>query len=196
MQYLNIFIIYLALVSCRQEASKINSKANSTSAAVPVATIVPIDPSTAKLTSVSDPTLGNANQDSTLQVPTITLSGVGKPSSTVDYVMVARCNKTLKLTTVFGVDIDKVPQSDPMRLSQLEYVWINSIFGNKQECKLVGTKIAREQIQDLAAKSGNFYYVLNPCLNKVFLLLLCNLKKNFVKIKLQLLRQALTFLKV
>ena len=59
-----------------------------------------------------------------------------------------------------------IPLDSPSRLEQLKWIWIDGVFSRTNDCKIVGTHIAREKFQDFSAKTGSFFYVINPCIIK------------------------------
>ncbi|NBO37400.1 hypothetical protein EBU99_02325 [bacterium] len=99
---------------------------------------------------------GIANGD----VPVLTLTYQGADSAKV-----FRCSSRYVL--VYGNGIDKLsdlPKSSP------DYAWaakdaFERIGGNSSSCSLIAPATSGATITDFAAKSGSFYYVINPCVS-------------------------------
>lgn len=125
-------------------------------------TVVKYDPSQASIYFVNKtPTLGAADEVSTLQVPNIQLS-----FDKATMAQILRCEADLELKTTTGDELAAIEngQYDFTSIEQARWIW-NSAFGNNK-CKLVGSNIAREKFQDLAAKPGDYYYLVNPCVSQ------------------------------
>lgn len=129
--------------------------------------LLAVDPSSAKVSLDVEPFLSPATENSTLMVPTFSLTGLEK--HTADYVQIARCNTGTQLKTATGIKLEDIAADSSLRLQQLKWIWINNIWGNSSNCKILGgpsSHVARERFKDLSAKTGNFFYVINPCLRK------------------------------
>ena len=81
-----------------------------------------------------------------------------------DHVFLLRCAKSYKLQTLLGTPIDEVDQSKAT-LNELKGAWTLAV-ANSQACKVVASYITTTTFPDIAAPSGTFYYVLNPCISK------------------------------
>ena len=127
--------------------------------------LLPVDPSSASVSLAAEPFLSTATENGTLQVPTFSITGLSTHSA--DYVQIARCNTCTQLKTATGVKIEDIAADSSLRLQQLKWIWINNVWGNNNNCKILGgpsSHIVRERFQDLSAKTGNFFYIINPCL--------------------------------
>lgn len=114
------------------------------------------DPKKAKLTLThSKPKEAPASVGSKLNVPTLELS-----LDKADFVQILRCQGDYKLITSTGQDFESLdPSVDKERF---KWMW-NRAQGDYRSCKSVGLRVPRTTIQDLAAPSGTYYYVINPC---------------------------------
>ncbi len=127
--------------------------------------LTPIPPESAALSLAAEPFLAPASEGGTLRVPTISLTGLEEKRA--DYAQIARCSSKVILKTASGEKLEDIPADSAGRLQKLKWVWVNSIWTNSIDCKIVGgtnSYNARPRFQDLSAKSGNFFYVINPCL--------------------------------
>lgn len=116
-----------------------------------------VDPATVRIDIVSQPTVRAASEGSTLKVPK-----VGITLNQADFVQVLRCRTGYTLRTPMGEVAKDLSPTDPSRTEKSRYAWANA-FGSPLDCSLVGSQLAAEVITDLAAKTGDFYYVFNPC---------------------------------
>lgn len=127
--------------------------------------LAPIDPELAQLSLDSEPFLAAASEGSTLRVPTISLTGFEEKRA--DYMQIARCAAGTSLRAPTGEKLEDIPLDSSTRLRSLKWIWINSVWGDSVNCKLVGGVAAhnsRSKFQDLSAKTGRFFYVINPCI--------------------------------
>lgn len=147
----------LALVGCSDEKPKMKEVQRNSAEAKP------LDPKNAKaaFTSTNPVDIARATESSSLKVPTINLVQF----DTADFVQIMRCAESVKLKAPDGTDIDLIARGSETRKDQLRWAWQNAL-GRSNECRLVGTQIIRSKIQDLAAPSGKFYYVVNPCVTE------------------------------
>ena len=119
----------------------------------------PMDPSESTAAITTQPALGPASEGGDLKVPVI-----GLELNKSDYVMMLRCPKSFVPNTPQGVDSRTIAESG-RNLGEFKFVWVEA-FQYNSGCRQVGNFIARTRFEDLAAKSGEFYYILNPCLSK------------------------------
>lgn len=120
----------------------------------------PIAPEQASASITTAPVVAAASEESRLKVPVLAFA-----RQNADFVMIARCPKSFVMRTPAGDDIKTLAPTLPTRLSQLRWAWQNAAF-DAAGCRLVGSYVARDKFEDLAAKSGSFYYVINPCVMK------------------------------
>jgi hypothetical protein len=76
-----------------------------------------------------------------------------------DFVKVLRCNSDYELRSPTG----KIDSLISARSDDLRWAWQEAI-GAFQQCKIVFTWETRNLIPDLAASSGKFFYIVNPCI--------------------------------
>lgn len=126
--------------------------------------LVQQDPKFAKVLSLLGPNLENASENSKLKVPTIRFNIADKTNGVpaADYLQILRCVKGTELKVSTGEDIKSIPEDKANRLELLQSAW-NILLADIGKCYLVGESISRDNYQDLAANSGDFFYVVNPC---------------------------------
>jgi hypothetical protein len=122
-----------------------------------------LDPrkATVDLSPASPVAIEKASTTSRLKVPVIRIAGLRD----ADYVQVLRCADSFSAVTPDGTPISKLPTTDATRADKMRWAWQNAA-GSNLNCRYVGTRIVRTTIPDLAAESGNFYYLINPCVSK------------------------------
>lgn len=149
-------IPFVLLISCGTEPTKpINLQTSDDSQVA--STVSLLDPQNAKVINVSTPSASPASAGSSLNVPrfTVDLSGA-------DYVQVLRCSSSYELTVPTG---ERARDISTDRSDELKYAFVNAI-ADTSHCRLIASEYAAANIFDLPAKSGKFYYVLNPCVAK------------------------------
>ena len=114
------------------------------------------DPKKARLSLVRPkPQESPASVGSRLNVPTLEIQLVQ-----ADFTQILRCHSDYKLISSTGQDFESLdPSSD---VERFKWMW-NRAQGDYRSCKSVGLRVPRTTIQDLAAPSGSYYYILNPC---------------------------------
>jgi hypothetical protein len=123
-----------------------------------------MSPKDARLSLVGDPFLSPATELATLKVPTINLLGFEKQSA--DYAQVVRCDANTTLKTSLGEDVETIMKGTKPE-EKLKWIWFNQVFSRTDKCKVLGgseTQIVRERFQDLTAPTGEYFYVINPCI--------------------------------
>ncbi len=126
--------------------------------------LAPVDPETATLSLTAEPFLDTASEGGTLRVPTVNITGFEEHRA--DYAQIARCSTGTVLRAPTGEKLEDIPAESAKRLQQLKWIWVNSVWGDSVNCKIVGgvnAHNARPRFQDLSAKTGSFFYVMNPC---------------------------------
>lgn len=118
-----------------------------------------LDPSKARVHFLQRPQVAPATLESALSVPGFSLG-----FERADYIQLMRCRSDYRLTTTTGIDLRSETLVTAFDAKELKWVWFNAL-AETGSCVLVGTRISREKYQDLAAKSGEFYYVANPCVD-------------------------------
>lgn len=114
------------------------------------------DPKKARLRLVSTkPQESAASVGSRLSVPTLEIQ-----LDHADFIQILRCHSDYKLITSTGQDFETLDTSSD--IERFKWIW-NRAQGDYKSCKSVGLRVPRTTIQDLAAPSGTYYYVLNPC---------------------------------
>ncbi|MCY4380947.1 MAG: hypothetical protein OXC40_05215 [Proteobacteria bacterium] len=58
--------------------------------------------------------------------------------------------------------------SSSFRPAQYKYFWNSANKSAKSGCEYLGTHVVRERIFDFAAPSGDWYYLINPCVSTFF----------------------------
>ena len=80
-----------------------------------------------------------------------------------NFTRILRCKKEYKLTSSTGVEIDNL--NPATKYEDMKWIW-NSAAGETSQCRFVGTHVRRDKVQDIAAESGSYYYLINPCVSK------------------------------
>lgn len=152
-------MVMLALANSCSDAKKVqngSSSANLTNEAPR------LDPSKAKVQLVNPmPRLGNATELSTLQVPILDIGHVD-----ADMVQIIRCVEGYVPRTPTGQEISTLNGGGGLQydLQQIKWAWLETLNA-RNDCRLVGTNIARTTFEDLAAGDGRWYYLVNPCVS-------------------------------
>lgn len=122
-----------------------------------------LDPkkATADLSVANPVSIERATPTSRLKVPVIRIDNLRDS----DYVQVLRCPESFSAVTPDGTTVDKLPATDPSRADKLRWAWQNAA-GSNLNCRFVGTRIVRQNIADLSADSGTYYYLINPCVSR------------------------------
>jgi hypothetical protein len=118
-----------------------------------------VDPTLARVT-VGAPTIAGVSGSSGLQVPTFQIT-----LKDADYVEVVRCARSYKLTAPNGKTFEEIEGDSPTRRENLRYA-LAEAKGNQNACRILGTYVLRNPFQDLAANDGEYYYIVNPCVQK------------------------------
>ena len=80
-----------------------------------------------------------------------------------EFVGVIRCKADYELKSSTGESIDEL--GEYTKYEDMKWMW-NKASGEFTQCKFLGTHVYRNKIQDIAAVSGSYYYILNPCVSK------------------------------
>lgn len=80
-----------------------------------------------------------------------------------DYVKIMRCRDTYILRNSVGYSMDQIRDSFN-KYDDLKDMWALAL-NDRHECRLVNERMSGEKYLDIAAKTGSFYYVINPCLS-------------------------------
>jgi hypothetical protein len=119
----------------------------------------PVDPSTVSA-QVSAPALMAASEGSSLQVPGFTVS-----RNSADYVEVIRCAKSF-IPFAPGVgDARNLSKSSPTWRDNMRYAFAEA-KADYSSCKIIGDHIVVDSVRDLSSPSGEYYYIVNPCVLK------------------------------
>ena len=94
-----------------------------------------------------------------LKVPTIEID-----KGQADFIKILRCAAGYQLMDVTGTPLDKVI-GKKARYESGRDAWALAI-SDYRRCNLIGEQIWSPSYKDIAAKSGNFFYVINPCITK------------------------------
>ncbi len=101
------------------------------------------------------PSLAPASQGSKLVVPTFEIK-----LDKGDFVQVLRCKANYELISSTGEKFESLDGSSDVE--RFKWMW-NRAQGDYNSCKSVGLRVSRPSINDMAAPSGKFYYLINPC---------------------------------
>lgn len=101
------------------------------------------------------PKLAPASQGSKLVVPTFEIT-----LDKSDFVQVLRCKANYELITSTGQKFENLDSTADVE--RFKWMW-NRAQGDYNSCKSVGLRITRPSINDMAAPSGKYYYLVNPC---------------------------------
>lgn len=93
-----------------------------------------------------------------VSVPTIKIEKKG-----ATFVSVLRCKSDYEVKSSTGVKLEALDEFS--KYDDMKWIW-NKATGDPSNCKFVGTHIRRDRIQDIAANSGAYFYLINPCVSK------------------------------
>lgn len=93
-----------------------------------------------------------------IYVPTLKVT-----KQNANFIRVLRCKASYELRSNTGVLFDEL--SGVTRFEDYKWIW-NKAEGDYQNCRFVGTHIYRDEIKDIASPSGQYYYLINPCVSK------------------------------
>lgn len=104
------------------------------------------------------------------QTPTILFDGIVVPTISLslqqaDYVQILRCSASFEFKTQGGKLVENVSQS-PSNQGELKWAWITA-WNQKDSCEIVTEMSPSVTYPDIAAPTGRFYYILNPCISKI-----------------------------
>lgn len=120
-----------------------------------------LDPSMAEVELVRQkPSLSPAADGSKLKVPAITIRR--KQSDTVQ---ILRCPSTYIGTTTLGDEVNNKTVGGIGRATLR--IWWQQAVAAQSECKLLGNHITRKSIADITAPTGDWFYIINPCVSKI-----------------------------
>ncbi|MBP6216985.1 MAG: hypothetical protein KA436_00185 [Oligoflexales bacterium] len=99
----------------------------------------------------------SVSNDQNLKFPIISID---KRNS--DYVEIMRCNGSYSLNTLTGAKTNNQKEID---IDELKWAWTLAL-SDYRHCKLVSEFTTQKTYTDISADTGNFYYVINPCISK------------------------------
>ena len=76
-----------------------------------------------------------------------------------DFVKILRCQSNYREYLE-----DSLGQSSNGKMSTRKWVWVDS-FGDTKHCKVASNRFNSTEYQDLGAKNGSFFYLINPCVS-------------------------------
>lgn len=83
---------------------------------------------------------------------------------TADYVKIMRCTGSFVLRTITGQRLEDVEgQFDAIEAKK--DMWLIA-FSQYDRCRLVGENYSLTNFLDISAKTGTYYYIINPCVRK------------------------------
>ncbi len=138
-----------------------NTKTNTNTASDPSQS-AKIDPSTAaaKIDAKIKMSPADVMTDPNMLFPTMALS-----LTTADYVQILRCAASFQLKTLSGLTISPVDDTPAPVSSPADRKWAWSAARNdSHNCKIVAEYLPGPIYADIAASSGSFYYIANPCI--------------------------------
>lgn len=123
----------------------------------------PLDPQKAQVSLLSGGKvrLAEAAEGTDLEVPELRLADFRD----LDFVRVVRCAADYELKTSLGEPFEELDGKRGSDRDKMKWIWQRAAQ-REQSCRYVGTSIYRDRIQDLAAKPGRFFYLINPCVSK------------------------------
>lgn len=83
-----------------------------------------------------------------------------------NFVKVLRCPEAYRAS--YDRFISDASYEDPFGDMRYEDFWLQAAQFRVSGCVFMGTHVVREQIFDLAAPTGHWFYVLNPCVSQGF----------------------------
>ena len=119
-----------------------------------------VDPNNGTEVSHGDPYLGPASEGSTVKVPYISVRLKG-----ATYFELMRCDYRYVLQIPTGENLNTLDANTPDYPSKARWAWQEAL-GDSRDCHIVGSAIAREQLPDITAPTGGFFYVVNPCVQQ------------------------------
>lgn len=153
------FLLLLVLVGCGvNEPTKVKPKSEDVNRVY--GTGEAVDPAKAQI---------NLVQDAAISAPTAKSMNLSVPSFTAafevaDHMQVMRCAKNFVFRTPDGRDAEDVTVKNVKDAENMRYAWMNAL-SHSSDCNLIGNRISRQDFFDLSAKSGDFFYILNPCID-------------------------------
>lgn len=104
------------------------------------------------------------------QAPSVLFDGVTVPTISLafqkaDYVQILRCSASFKFKTQDGKLVENVSQTASNQ-SELKWAWTMA-WNQKDSCEIVTEMTPSITYPDIAAPTGRFYYILNPCISKI-----------------------------
>lgn len=123
-------------------------------------TDIRIDPKTARAT------LGKEIKFSPSDLfnnPNYTFPEISITKISADFVQLLRCNNSYKFTTLTGQTLDKI-EGQTSELQEKKDAWLQAV-NDYRNCKIVADYVSEPLYQDLGAPSGDYYYIINPCIN-------------------------------
>lgn len=121
-----------------------------------------MDPSTATATVDAKIKMSPADvmKDPNMLFPTMTLN-----LSNADYVQVIRCAASFQMKTLSGLTISPTDGNPPPNSTPDDRKWAwSAALNDSHNCKIVGEYLPGPIYADIAAASGSFYYIINPCI--------------------------------
>ncbi|MBI2603286.1 MAG: hypothetical protein HYW48_09540 [Deltaproteobacteria bacterium] len=125
-----------------------------------IPTDIRMDPSTARATIAKEITYSPSD---VFNNPNYTFPEVAITKTSAGFIQLLRCNNSYKFTTLTGQSLDQI-KGKPSELQDMKDAWLQAI-NDYRNCKIVADYVSEPVYQDLAAPSGDYYYIINPCLN-------------------------------
>ena len=104
------------------------------------------------------------------KAPSVIFDGITVPTISLafqkaDYVQILRCSASFEFKTQDGKLVENVSQTASNQ-SELKWAWIMA-WNQKNSCEIVTEMTPSITYPDIAAPTGRFYYILNPCISKI-----------------------------
>ncbi len=101
--------------------------------------------------------------------PSVMIKGIDVPRISIkkdgaDYVQILRCAAGYRFLTAMGQTLGEITPGYSAR-DDFRSAW-DLALSRSTDCKMVAEYVLSNEYPDLAADSGDYYYVLNPCLDK------------------------------
>ncbi len=119
--------------------------------------LAPIDPTTASASIAPVVTLYPSDilTDQNIVFPSLAVTKV-----TADFIELIRCAASYEMQTLAGESLRN--SSTNFSYTDREYAWSEAL-GDNHNCKIVAEYVSSPTYSDIAASSGSFYYIANPC---------------------------------
>lgn len=119
----------------------------------------PIDPALGKAL-LTEPSLQGVAGSSSFKVPTFQLK-----LADADYAEIVRCARSYQLVGPSGKKVQELDTKSATRQENMRYA-LAEAKANQNSCRILGTFVVRDPFQDFTASDGEYYYIVNPCVQQ------------------------------